>query len=56
MAVLPNILGLASSTTNYQPAPVAPEELAQMRRIDKLNLPPTFAGARMLSKILKCDG
>ena len=47
------LLELARSTAYYQPAPVSPEVLALMRRIDELHLNYPFAGARMLSKMLK---
>lgn len=47
------ILELARSTVYYQSAPVPPEELALMRRIDELHLNYPFAGARMLARMLK---
>ncbi|MBU1689093.1 MAG: IS3 family transposase [Proteobacteria bacterium] len=47
------ILTLARSTAYYQPAPVSPEALALMRRIDELHLNYPFAGARMLARMLK---
>lgn len=50
------ILHLARSTAYYQPAPVSEEELALMRRIDELHLNYPFAGARMLSRMLKREG
>ena len=50
------ILDLARSTAYYQPAPLSPEELALMRRIDELHLNYPFAGARMLAKMLKREG
>ena len=50
------ILELARSTAYYQPVPLSPEELALMRRIDELHLEHPFAGARMLSKLLKREG
>jgi putative transposase len=50
------ILELARSTAYYQPVPESPEELALMRRIDELHLEHPFAGARMLSKLLKREG
>ncbi len=50
------ILELARSTAYYQPAPVPPEELALMRRIDELHLKHPFAWARMLSRMLKREG
>ena len=50
------ILDIARSTAYYQPVPVSPEELALMRRVDELHLNFPFAGARMLSKMLKREG
>ena len=50
------ILQLPRSTAYYQPQPVSPEDLALMRRIDELHLEWPFAGARMLSRILKREG
>jgi putative transposase len=50
------ILELSRSTAYYQLVPVSPEELALMRRIDELHLNRTFAGARMLAKMLKREG
>lgn len=47
------ILELARSTAYYQPSLVSPDELALMRRIDELHLEHPFAGARMLSRMLK---
>lgn len=47
------ILELSRSTAYYQPSPVSPDELALMRRIDELHLEHPFAGARMLSRMLK---
>lgn len=47
------ILYIARSAAYYQPVPVSPEELALMRRIDELHLNLPFAGARMLSKMIK---
>ena len=50
------ILELARSTVYYQPVPVTPEELSLMRKIDEMHLKYPFAGARMLSKMLKHRG
>jgi putative transposase len=47
------ILELARSTAYYQPQPISPEDLALMRRIDELHMDWPFAGARMLSRILR---
>lgn len=49
-------LELARSTAYYQPTPIPPEDLALMRRIDELHLEMPYAGARMLSRILKREG
>jgi putative transposase len=50
------ILRLARSTAYYQPAPVAEEDLALMRRVDELHLDFPFAGARMLRDMLRREG
>ncbi len=50
------ILQLARSTAYYQPQPISTEDLALMRRIDELHLEMPYAGARMLSRILKREG
>jgi putative transposase len=50
------ILELACSTAYYQPAPIPPEDLALMRRIDELHMEMPYAGARMLSRLLKREG
>ena len=50
------ILRLARSTAYYQPEPVSADDLALMRRIDELHLKFPFAGARMLSRLLKREG
>ena len=50
------ILELARSTAYYRPVLKSPEELALMRRIDELHLEHPFAGAKMLSKLLKREG
>ena len=50
------LLELARSTAYYQPEPVSTEDLALMRRIDELHLEMPYAGARMLSRILKREG
>ena len=49
-------LGLARSTAYYRPAPVSPEDLALMRRLDELHLQHPFAGARMLRDLLGQEG
>ena len=50
------ILELARSTAYYQPQPESPADLELMRRIDELHMDWPFAGARMLSRILKRKG
>jgi putative transposase len=50
------ILELARSTAYSQPQPVSETDLALMRRIDTLHLEHPFAGARMLSRMLKRAG
>ena len=50
------ILQLARSTVYYQPQPISTEDLALMRRIDELHLEMPYAGARMLSRMLKREG
>lgn len=47
------ILELSRSSAYYQPSLVSPDALALMRRIDELHLEHPFAGARMLSRMLK---
>ena len=49
-------LGLARSSVYYLPRPVAPTDLALMRRIDELHLAYPFAGSRMLQGLLAADG
>jgi putative transposase len=50
------ILELARSTAYYQPREPSPEDLALMRRIDRLHLEYPFAGARMLRDLLRAEG
>lgn len=50
------ILELARSTAYYQPQPESPENLTLMRRIDEWHLEMPYAGARMLSRLLKREG
>lgn len=49
-------VGIARSTVYYLPRPVSPEDLALMRRIDKLHLEFPFAGSRMLRRLLTAEG
>jgi putative transposase len=41
---------------DFAPQPVSPEDLAMMRRIDKLHLEFPFAGSGMLRDLLRHDG
>lgn len=50
------ILALARSTAYYQAQPVSEGDLTRMRRIDEWHLGPPFAGARMLSRMLRREG
>jgi putative transposase len=50
------ILELARSTAYYQPQPVSLEDLALMRQIDELHMEMPYAGARMLSRMLRREG
>ena len=50
------ILQLARSTAYYQPQPISAEDLALMHRIDELHLEMPYAGARMLSRMLRREG
>ena len=50
------LLDVARSTAYYRPVALSVEELALMRRVDELHLNHPFAGARMLSKMLKREG
>jgi putative transposase len=49
-------LKISRSSVYYQPRPVLPGDLEQMRRIDKLHLDYPFAGARMLRDLLRREG
>ncbi len=50
------ILALARSTAYYQSQPVSEVDLTRMRRIDEWHLGHPFAGARMLSRMLRREG
>ena len=50
------LLDVARSTAYYRAVGLSTQELALMRRIDELHLNHPFAGARMLSKMLKREG
>jgi len=47
------VLNLSRSSLYYRPRPVAPADLAVMRRIDELHLDYPFAGSRMLRDLLR---
>jgi len=47
------VLKLSRSSLYYHPRPVAPADLAVMRRIDELHLDYPFAGSRMLRDLLR---
>jgi len=49
-------LTLSRSSLYYRPRPVAPADLAVMRRIDALHLDYPFAGSRMLRDLLRGEG
>jgi len=50
------LLKLSRSSLYYRPRPVAPADLAVMRRIDELHLDYPFAGSRMLRDLLRGEG
>jgi len=50
------VLKLSRSGLYYRPRPVAPADLAIMRRIDELHLDHPFAGSRMLRDLLRGEG
>ena len=49
-------LGISRGSVYYLPRPVAPADLAIMRRMDELHLDFPFAGSRMLRDLLAADG
>ncbi len=49
-------LGISRGSLYYRPRPVSVEDLALMRRIDKLHLEYSFAGSRMLKGLLHQEG
>ena len=49
-------VGISRGSVYYLPKPVAPEDVALMRRIDELHLEHPFAGSRMLRDILNREG
>jgi len=50
------VLKLSRSSLYYRPRPVAPADLAIMRRLDELHLNYPFAGSRMLRDLLTGEG
>ena len=50
------LLKLSRSSLYYRAQPVAPADLAVMRRIDELHLDYPFAGSRMLRDLLRGEG
>jgi len=50
------LLKLSRSGLYYRPRPVAPADLAVMRRLDELHLDYPFAGSRMLRDLLRGEG
>ena len=50
------VLKLSRSSVYYRPRPVAPVDLAVMRRLDELHLDYPFAGSRMLRDLLRGEG
>ena len=50
------VLKLSRSGLYYRARPVAPADLAVMRRIDELHLDYPFAGSRMLRDLLRGEG
>ncbi len=50
------LLKVARSTLYYRPAPVSPEDLQVMRRIDEQYLARPFYGSRRMAAVLRRDG
>ena len=50
------LLDWCRSSLYYQPKPVAPTDLALMRRLDELHLAHPFLGARKLARMLQREG
>jgi putative transposase len=50
------LLKIARSTLYYQPAPVDPDDLAVMRRMDELYLASPFYGSRRMVAVLRREG
>ena len=49
-------VGIARSTVYYLPRAALADDLALMRRLDKLHLELPFAGSRMLRDLLAAEG
>ena len=56
VAVQAELLGISRSSVYYQPAPIDPEDIAVMHRIDKIYTDCPFYGIRRMEKQLKRDG
>jgi Transposase and inactivated derivatives len=50
------LLNVCRSSLYYMPTPVSDDDLALMRRMDKLHLEHPFAGSRMLRDLLRLEG
>jgi putative transposase len=50
------LLKIARSTHYYRPAPVGPDDLAVMRRMDELHLASPYYGSRRMTAVLRRDG
>ena len=50
------LLKIARSTLYYRPAPVDPDDLAVMRRMDELYLASPFYGSRRMVAVLRREG
>jgi putative transposase len=50
------LLKVARSTLYYQPAPMDPDDLALMRRMDELYMASPFYGSRRMVAVLRRDG
>ncbi len=50
------LVGISRSSAYYQSHAVGEADLKLMRRIDELYLEHPFAGARMLARLLRCEG
>ena len=48
------VLKISRGSVYYLPRPVSPDDLATMRRLDRLHLEFPFAGSRMLRDLQVC--